>query len=111
MSRFKMNRQLALILTLAATLCFGSLAAPTLASPIEAQGKGPADGGGSHGDPDVPTGATRGTSSIGVRPTTRPMVQKQADPVTVADGRGSQLAWMWRLRIVLQGLRITTFHF
>lgn len=112
MSRFKMNRQMALILTLAATLVLGSLPVPTLAVPIDAQGKGPAEGdGGNHGDPDVPTGATRGTSTIGVRPTARPMVQIQANPVAVADGRGSQLVWMWRLRIVLQGLRISTFHF
>ena len=111
MSRFIMNRQMALILTLAAALSFGSLAPmASFAAPIDAAGVGPSDGEGK-GDPDVPTGTTRNESKVGVRPGVRSMVQQPSEPVAVGDGRGSQTVWMWRLRIVLQGLRIMTFRF
>ena len=111
MSRFIMNRQLALILTLAAFLSFGSLApVASHAAPIGNSGVGP-DGGEGKGDPDVPTGTTRNESKIGVRPGVRSMVQKPSEPVAVGDGRGLQTVWMWRLRVVLQGLRIMAFRF
>lgn len=113
MPRFIVYQKLVLILTLAAALSLGSLAPrPSFAAPSDGQGKGPGDGGGDgRGDPDVPTGTTQKVSTTGLRAGVQPMVQKQGGTPAVGDGSVAQTVWMWRLRIVLQGLRIITFHF
>ena len=80
------------------------------ASPLSAGGsKEPTQpSGGGMGDPDVPTGSTARSSTVGAQ-------RQEARPnaaATVGDGRMSRdTVWMWRLRIVLQGLRAYTFRF
>jgi hypothetical protein len=105
------NRHSALVLA----IFLGLIAAwcvPLGAAPIEGDGT-PAPGGPTgdkRGDPDVPTGSTRSSATRGAQ---------SADPrsgVTriVGDGAGAQapqVVWMWRIRIVLQGLRAYTFRF
>lgn len=112
MPRFILHRQMALILMLAATLCVCSLAVrAACAAPIDSQGK---DGTGEEipkGDPDEPTGQTRGTRVVGVRHGVQPMVQQQGGSLAVGGGRAPQTVLMWRIRIVLQGLRILNFRF
>jgi len=105
------NRHSALILAfflgLAAVWCL-----PVGAAPIEGDGMpgGTRPPGDQKGDPDVPTGSTRSA----------PVGAQRAEPRsgvirTVGDGAGTQqvpqVVWMWRIRIVLQGLRAYTFRF
>ena len=116
MAQFIKHRQTALILALFATL----LASPMLtgsgnAGSISGNGGSPEPGspGDGKGDPDVPTGPARvkysgrvsypGAQRVGVYPS--------REALTVGDGRVPYGAWMWRLRIVLQGLKAYTFRF
>ena len=109
MSRLFMNRQTALTLALtAALLTSPSLVGRSYAVPIDSgggmPGSPPGDG---KGDPDVPTGNTR-TSTGGAQRN----VSVPRTTATVGDGRLSRdTVWMWRLRVVLQGLRAYTFRF
>ena len=111
MSRFLQNRRMTLVLALVACL----IAAPQLSAPAHAiwvaedpgSGNDDTGGGGSpRGDPDVPVGPYRagrmgipsgGTTTLANR--------------TVGDGSVTSVAWMWRLRIVVQSLRAYYLHF
>ena len=111
MARLSKNRQTALTLALiAALLTSPTLVGRSLAVPVEGDGTGnhppgtPNDGS---GDPDVPTGPTRSSNVGAQRNVARPHAT-----ATLGDGRmSSNNVWMWRLRIVLRGLRAYTFRF
>jgi hypothetical protein len=110
MAQWIKNRQTALVLALVATLFMS----PMLTGPGFAGGRGgsgqpdpdqpPGDG---KGDPDVPTGPAR-VSSSGAQ---RVFVTPSREARTVGDGRVPNGEWMWRLRIVLKGLKVYTFRF
>ena len=111
MARLFKHQQMALILALTAALVTSpAMLGRSYAVPVSGDGgtDGPGQSPGERGgDPDVPTGSTR-SGSVGVqRPVARPYPS-----ATVSDGRVARDdVWMWRLRIVLRGLRAYTFHF
>ena len=109
MARFFKNRQTALILALAAALLTSPLLAGTgfagsVDGGIKDPDQSPKDG---KGDPDVPTGPAR-TNHPGAQ---RVFVIQPRETPTVGDGRVPNGAWVWRLRIVLRGLKAYTFRF
>ena len=111
MSRFNVTRYWAFILAL--VLAFGAIAGAS--HPVSADGSGSlgladGDGGGGGvgsgggttiGDPDVPTGVGKGAAGHGA------MRQPAGFSVTSrADANASMGAWMIRLRLVLQAMRM-----
>jgi hypothetical protein len=110
MARFNLNRQMALILALVATLLTSPMLTGTAFSGSIGGGGVPTPegpGGDQKGDPDVPTGPSR----ITPRGASRVVVSPSSEVQTVGDGRMALNVWMWRLRIVLHGLRAYTFRF
>jgi len=104
------NRRSTLILAILLGLAAWCL--PLHAAPIDGDGVPPTGGptGDKRGDPDVPTGSTRSANVGAPRAEPRSTVYR-----SVGDGSASQqvpeLTWLWRLRIVLRGLRAYTFRF
>jgi len=117
MAGYTKHRQTALILALFATL----LASPMLTGKSFAGSIGGAGGtpdpdrppGDGKGDPDVPSGrsSVAYVGRVSYAGAQRVDVYPSREALAVGDGRGSYGAWMWRLRIVLQGLRAYTFRF
>ncbi len=115
MARFTKNRQTALILVLASVM----LASSMLWTTGIAGGLGPSGGspepttpegdGNGRGDPDVPTAPAR--VSVSIVPGARKVSTLTPEARSVGDVRVSAGAWVWRLRIVLQGLKTYTFRF
>src|SRR5262249_35866822 len=108
MARVFKNRQTTLILALAATFLSSPMAAVHVyAHPLDGVGDGdgpttpPPDG---KGDPDVPTGPARKVTSGAQRVAVTP----SREAMTASDGRVLTDGWVWRLRIVLRGLKLYT---
>jgi hypothetical protein len=108
MARFTEKRQMTLILALVACL----MATPYFAVPARAGGatsEGEPGGGSdvpTKGDPDVPVGPARTVRSGAQRTGTVTVESRVA-----GDGSVSQSTWMWRLRVVLMGLKAYYLRF
>ena len=103
MPRFILKRLLAIILALGLVgFALASSSLPVVADTTTGIMDGdPTGGGSSIGDPDVPTtpGKTKLGHGVVIRPT--------ADgAVSAGDGSAPARAWMIRLRVVLQSLRM-----
>ena len=110
MSLYFRHRQFALILALvAASFTSPMLTGTGFAGTIGGSGSPSSDlpPGDGKGDPDVPTGPAR-KNIPGVQ---KAYVGPSRETLTVGDGRVPYGAWVWRIRIVLQGLRAYTFRF
>src|SRR5262245_29748707 len=104
MPRFKLNRQFALTLALAACLA-ASAVAPVGATGADPGKPGP--DGDTHGDPDLPTGPSR-TPQPGAQ--IRSGVSSESRGVA-GDDRLLNDGWVWRFRIVLKSLRAFYIRF
>lgn len=103
MPRFILKRLLAFILALGlVSFALAAHSRPVIADTTTGIMDGDAGGGGSAiGDPDVPT--TPGKSKLGHGVVVRPM---EYGAVSAGDGSAPARAWMIRLRVALQSLRM-----
>ncbi len=108
MALFVKHRQKALVLALvAAFLTSPMLAGRGFTGSIGGGSPTPDPPGDGKGDPDTPSGPARK-----IVPGEQRVVAPSRETPIVGDGRVSNYgAWMWRLRIVLKGLRAYTFRF
>ena len=109
MARFKLNRHMTLILSLAATLVAGPAFVPPahcLQSKDGTADPDPTAPPGASGDPDMPVGPNK---SVGSGAQRNAVVGRGAR--TEGDGRAPQSVMVTRLRIVMQALRVIYFRF
>jgi hypothetical protein len=107
-ARFHFIRWRTLVLALSVSLALGTLLSHPTAAQVSRVGEPPGIGGlppPTSGDPDVPA-----TGGAKVKPGALRKGGNLAGR-TVGDGLTTRSVWMWRLRVVAQGMRKQYFRF